>query len=892
MKIIKKIFFSIIFLNSFALVCQTSRPNIVIIYADDMGFSDVGVYGDLYNIQSPSSTPKMDNLASEGMIFTQAHSSSTVCTPSRYSLLTGIYNFRTMHSISQRYGQPEIPEEEITIAEYLKTQGYQTAAFGKWHLGGQFYNRQGQAYVGRNHDITNPENVDWEHTIDGHAVDHGFDVFKGLAASINFPPYVYLEGKRAQYFNTNTYRNALNTDTYHYFSTAELRDGLAIGQDGRAGLGDPTYKQIDAGPKAINDIEQYIEDRVGEEQPFFIYASLYSPHKPWHITDEFKDIEGFSYGDFMHEVDNRIGRIIEAIDDNGFFENTLIILTSDNGPETTAFTNSRSNGKDPNGPFRGVKRDSWEGGTRVPFIVRWPDLVEAGSISNQLIWQGDIFSTVADYLGECLPEGIAPDAVSILPILEGDIVSINRNPVVNSTIRSQVSLKTNDGWKLIDGTGGGGNATSYDAENQNISNAIGDVGGSPKQLFYLNNDIGETNNLVTTNSNKANEMFTLLNSIIQTPVTTPNNLLSLNPTDAVTVSAALPADPGLQGNFTLRERKTGDDDPNRHISGFVKFDFSLISSFDPLAGDRAFFEVKLQDRLNTNVAINLNLARITGGNWDSTNLPQYNWATASNILAEAPSQTDEIVLIKNINEAYLHGSYSADVSSILDKWINNNIPNYGFGLYLTDSWNGVNLEDIKLIVYKATDQVCKSQMAMIYKDCDYEGDGISIGIGEYPNIDDLGIISDMNDELSSLRVEDGYQVTLYEGLNFTGSSVTITADDNCLIDNNFNEITSSIIVQEFTDTLSSDSLNYNYSIKIHPNPTDGRLIVTSKNFVTDRLFYKINGMDGRSYIKGSKTIDHGNKSITLDIESLHSGIYIIEIMNANGINYIQKIVKQ
>ena len=191
---------------------------------------------------------------------------------------------------------------------------------------------------------------------------------------------------------------------------------------------------------------------------FFAYVALYSPHKPWHVTRKFKGCVGFEYGDFVYEVDDRIGRVIRAIDDNGMFDNTIVVLTSDNGPETAAFTNSRSAGHDANGPFRGVKRDSWEGGTRVPFIVRWPGRVVAGTQSDALIWQGDVFATMAEIIEADLGSEIAPDAESILPLLEGKTKTGGsglRDVVVVSSLSGQLSLKTIEGWKLIDGTGGG-----------------------------------------------------------------------------------------------------------------------------------------------------------------------------------------------------------------------------------------------------------------------------------------------------------------------------------------------------------------------------------------------------------------------------------------------------
>jgi arylsulfatase A len=439
-------------------------------------------------------------LAAEGLMFTQAHSSNGVCTPSRYALLTGKYNWRTFTGISWSYAAPDIPSADTTLAEFLKTQGYHTAAFGKWHLGGYFYDRAGVPYADRAADITDPASIDWEHPLVGHATDNGFDIFRGLAVTINLPPYVYVKEDRIQYYDSElgAYRNARNTDTYHSFAQAELDDGLTVGNNGAPGLGDPSYKQMDADPIMLGEVERYLAERATDSAPFFAYVSLYSPHEPWHIGKAFTNVVGFAYGDWMAEVDSRIGRILSAIDENGMRDNTLVIFTSDNGPETSAFVNSRANGRDPNGPLRGVKRDVWEGGTRVPFVVRWPGQVAApGTVSDELIWHGDIFATVAAFLGVDLPANVAPDGESFLNILRGQSKpSQRRDSIVSASENDHRAVVMTDGWKLIDSTGGGGNAVSYDSANGDIANAFGIDQGTPKQLFYLPADLGEDTNRI------------------------------------------------------------------------------------------------------------------------------------------------------------------------------------------------------------------------------------------------------------------------------------------------------------------------------------------------------------------------------------------------------------
>jgi arylsulfatase A len=478
-----------------------SRPNIVIIYADDMGFGDVGAYAARFGTPPAAPTPRMDALANEGLMFTQAHSSNGVCTPSRYALLTGKYNWRTFSGISSAYAAPDIPSGEVTLAEFLKTQGYHTAAFGKWHLGGYFYDRAGVPYTTRGSEITDATSIDWEHPLVGHATDNGFDVFRGLAVTINIPPYVYVKENRIQYYDKSTgaYRNARNTDIYERFTYAALADGLVVGAAGVPGLGDPSYKQVDADPKMLSELETYIADRARERAPFFAYACLYSPHDPWHVTAPFTGAAGFPYGDFVAEVDSRIGRILDAIDENGLRDNTFVILTSDNGPEVAAFVNSRASGRDPNGSLRGIKRDAWEGGTRVPFVVRWPGQVAApGTVSSELIWQGDVFATIAAYLGADLPLEVAPDGESFLNVLRGrSKPPQRRDSIVVASQDDHRAVIATGGWKLIDSTGGGGSEPSYDSQNHDIVGAVGINRGSPKQLFHLPTDLGEEANTIT-----------------------------------------------------------------------------------------------------------------------------------------------------------------------------------------------------------------------------------------------------------------------------------------------------------------------------------------------------------------------------------------------------------
>ena len=495
----------------------TTRPNIVIIYADDLGFGDISAYGELFGTTSPAITPNIDSISTNGVTFTQGHSGNAVCTPSRYALLTGKYNWREFDGITGNWGGTiggdELPRvSDVTIAEFLKTQQYDTAAFGKWHLGGAFYDRTGTRITGN---PRNPDDIDWERSVDLHAVDHGFDHFRGNAVAINFTPYVYLIDDRMQFWDTTLnggtggYRPAMNDDPFRDYTTAQINAPVRGRTGSRDGLGDPSYSQVDVGPQLFSDVENYLAERAtsGDTDPFFAYVSMHSPHYPWALTDEFVGegvANGFLYADWMREIDDRVGRVLTALENHGFGENTIVIFTADNGPEDGAMVDSIANNADSNGPLRGNKRDTWDGGTRVPFMIRWPGQAAAGTIVDHPVWQGDIYATIAAYLGQDLPDSTAPDGESFLNLLRGQSKpDPQRKAFVMSSINGHLGLKTIDGWKFIDSTGSGGNDNSWDSFNVRLTSPNGIDQGNPKQLFYQTDDLGENENLIAGVTNDA-----------------------------------------------------------------------------------------------------------------------------------------------------------------------------------------------------------------------------------------------------------------------------------------------------------------------------------------------------------------------------------------------------
>ena len=350
-------------------------PNIVIIYADDMG------YGDL-NVQNPDSkipTPFLDRLAEEGMRFTDAHSSSGICSPSRYALLTGTYHWRRQHGIVGSFGEPFFDEDDITLPQVLKDNGYETACIGKWHLGWTWVvNNEPSGEVmqwGRMRKFYLPEDIDWNQPISGGPLDRGFDYYYG-DGTINFPPYAWVKNDRL-----TVTPNALMDINNIGYSTKEgnweFRPGPKV--DG--------WNPYDVLPSLTKNAIDYIKNR-DPKKPFFLYFALPSPHAPIIPNDEFDGkSEAGAYGDFMVQTDWVAGQVIQAIKDKGLEENTLVIFSADNGPEAYAWERAEKHGHFSMGNLRGLKRDVWEGGHHVPFIVKWPARIKAGSIATETISQ-------------------------------------------------------------------------------------------------------------------------------------------------------------------------------------------------------------------------------------------------------------------------------------------------------------------------------------------------------------------------------------------------------------------------------------------------------------------------------------------------------------------------
>ncbi|MEN8842417.1 MAG: arylsulfatase [Lentimonas sp.] len=446
-----------LFSLSVSALIAADKPNIVVILADDMGYGDVQA---LNPERGMIATPYMDTLVSEGMIFTDAHTSSSVCTPTRYSLMTGRYNWRSklQKSVLNGYGTPLIPTSRPTIASLLKEQGYITAMIGKWHLGLNLQTVDGGPL--RQKDLTN---IDWKAAIGGGPHALGFDYFFGISASLDMPPYIYIENDQF------------------------LGEATAIKAFKRKGAASADFEAVNVLDDLAEKAVEFIHSQ-DDSQPFFAYIPLPSPHTPIVPTQKWKGKSKVGiYGDFMMQTDAFVGQIMEALNAAGCAENTLLIVTSDNGCSKAAGIHKlQGQGHFPSAQFRGSKADLWDGGHRVPFIVRWPDSVEEGAISDELICLTDVLATALDVASGDVPANAGEDSVSFAPALFGLNIETSRKGIIHHSISGHFAYREGK-WKLMLAKGSGG--WTSPKENQVKK-------GSPKgQLYDMEADPGETTNL-------------------------------------------------------------------------------------------------------------------------------------------------------------------------------------------------------------------------------------------------------------------------------------------------------------------------------------------------------------------------------------------------------------
>jgi arylsulfatase A-like enzyme len=468
------------------------KPNLVFIFADDMGYGDVSCL----NQEAAFKTPNLDALAAGGMRCTDAHSSSAVCTPSRYSVLTGRYSWRSVlkQGVTGGYSQPILEKGRMTVASMLKEQGYQTSCIGKWHLGLEWQLKSG----GVASTYQDEDDVDFSAPITDGPCDHGFDSFFGISASLDMPPYVYIRD---------------NQTTSVPARKQEQSKGM---QFMRSGMIADDFSPAEVLDRLTEEAENKIATFAASDDPFFLYFPLPAPHTPIFPSEEFQGKSGTNpYGDFCLHVDDTVGRIMQALEQHKLSENTIVVFTADNGCSPMAdFDELATYGHHPSYVFRGMKSDIYEGGHRVPFIVRWPEMIPSGSETSQTICLGDLFATMADITGYDIPDSAAEDSVSNWPLWSQQTTEPIREATVHHSINGSFSIRKGT-WKLEMCSGSGGWSFPRGSHPEEAE-GLPDI-----QLYDLSADISEQQNVQDQHPEIVSELRALLTQYIEAGRSTP-----------------------------------------------------------------------------------------------------------------------------------------------------------------------------------------------------------------------------------------------------------------------------------------------------------------------------------------------------------------------------------
>ena len=472
-------------------VGQERLPNLVIVFADDMGYGDPQVY----NPRSRVPTPHIDDLAARGIRFTDAHTASSVCTPSRYGLLTGRYPWRSRLPVGivNSWGGPVIDSDRLTLGEALQNKGYRTACIGKWHLGWDWPVRDG-GYLSEELEGVNVgpdyepygERIDFARPVREGPTTRGFDYYFGDDVP-NFPPYAFIENDRV-----------LGNPT----------DRMPANKGQRAGPMMPRWDLWAAQPTITSRAVEWIEERSAEPNvPFFLYVPLLGPHTPIvpNAANHGKSAAG-PYGDWVHQMDSILGKVVDALERTGALDDTIVVFSSDNGSPARsgigAFGATRTvtelYSHVPNAPWRGLKADAWEAGHRVPFIVRWDGRVPPSTVSDRTVCLTDIFATVSEIVGFEMPEDSGEDSLSLAPLLLGK-GSFGRTSIVHHSLAGLFAIRK-AGWKLILGDGSGGFSSPRGRILEPTENG-------PMQLYLLPEDPMERRNLATARPDRKAELL-------------------------------------------------------------------------------------------------------------------------------------------------------------------------------------------------------------------------------------------------------------------------------------------------------------------------------------------------------------------------------------------------
>jgi len=481
-------------------------PNIIVVMADDLGYGDVSLFYE----SNPIATPHIDRIGQEGLSFTDAHTPASVCTPTRYGLLTGRYNWRSRLKSGVLTGKSPalIPSDRTTLASMLRNQGYHTGFIGKWHLGWDWATTIEQDTTGEGWDARDFAHIDFAQAIQNGPETLGFDYSYGHAGSLDMAPYVYVENGQPTALPD---RATVNTGKYSWW-----REGPTASD----------FIHEDVTPNFFRRAISYVDEQAQKESPFFLYLALPSPHTPILPREEWQGRSGLNpYGDFLMMIDDYMGQLLHSLEQNGIEENTLLIFTSDNGCSPAAKIDElEAAGHRPNGNWRGHKADIFEGGHRVPFLLRWPQKVEADRQSEQTICLTDLMATFAHITGYSLADNEGEDSYNLLPVLEGQDRAPIREATVHHSINGSFAIRQGD-WKLLLCPDSGGWSFPR-PDNQAARDSL-----PPLQLYQLRNDPAETHNLAAEEPAIVDSLRALLIRYIERGRSTPGAVQANDPID-------------------------------------------------------------------------------------------------------------------------------------------------------------------------------------------------------------------------------------------------------------------------------------------------------------------------------------------------------------------------
>jgi arylsulfatase A-like enzyme len=497
------------------------KPNVIYILTDDIGYGDVKCF----NPDGKIPTPNIDAMAANGIMFTDAHSSSAVCTPTRYGILTGRYNWRTSLKsfVLSGYSKSLIKPDRTTIAGMLKQQGYTTGYIGKWHLGWDWDIEKKDSTLIKNDkndgekvdsalnldELSSIPTVNFNTPIKNGPSSHGFDYSFGFCGSLDMPPYVYVEN---------------DVPTMVPSKSSVSVDDKAFWREGPTAEDFVHAKVLQ---KLTDKALAFINKSAKRESPFFLYLPLSAPHTPILPTTEFLGKSNTNmYGDFVMEVDNVVRQIREVIKSNGIAENTLVVFTSDNGCSPKANFEELAKVKhDPSYLFRGTKADIYEGGHHVPFIIEWPKGAAKNKMVSNTICTTDFFATCAEITSYKIKDNEGEDSYSLVPLLKGETIEKFRDYTVHHSVNGSFAIRQGD-WKLcfLPGSGGWSYPTPETIKKEKLHLPA-------MQLFNLKEDIGETKNLIAKNPEKVAELKAALKKIILDGRSTPGKTQKNEGTD-------------------------------------------------------------------------------------------------------------------------------------------------------------------------------------------------------------------------------------------------------------------------------------------------------------------------------------------------------------------------